>query len=450
MKDSRQPPGYRDDDAASTSSAVPLQDQAYADDVPPAYTDAPDPVDPHEHGENGIIVRKSVGGRPPRRFIEEDDVQINAGLDYDMREREEREKLLEGVQWTFSDNQDAKGSTTTYISKTLSSDPAVCQAFIETKAQVHIQPTVRLVGTHTETRRRDKKDETTQITDFDLAVPLNSLFAHEWARTKIVENSQKAYRGGIWKQFDPRVKAHPEAAATTPSLQEWCHRFCASSASAKSFKISRTVTELHRITITNSLTEAIRGTNYRGNIAITYPVCHRATTIVSDQWINRYRHNKYIWWICVILQLWIFTWPVLWLMTKRWEIFSVEWPCRIYQQPDGSWPVAHEFHPHVWWHEGRETNDRRVRIAYITEEEWVEQWRLAVQLAAEGKKRGALNQADRRIAAEVEARSRQGTADRNIAPETGFMVAATGLLTGVQGLMGQSRMAAGWGGDCTY
>lgn len=112
--------------------------------------------------------------------------------------------------------------------------------------------------------------------------------------------------------------------------------------------------------------------------------------------------------------------------------------------------MAHEFHPHVWWHEGRETNDRRVRIAYTTEEEWVEQWRLAVQLAAEGKKRGALNQADRRIAAEVEARSRQGTADRNIAPETGFMVAATGLLTGVQGLMGQSRMAAGWGGDCTY
>ncbi|KAI4225186.1 MAG: hypothetical protein L6R36_004090 [Xanthoria steineri] len=447
MKDSR---GYRDDDAASTSSAVPLQDQAYADDVPPAYTDAPDPVDPHGHGENGITVRKSVGGRPPRRFIEDDDVQPNAGLDYDTRERDEREKLLEGVQWTFRDNQDAKGSTTTYISKTLSSDPAVCQAFIETKAQVSIQPTVRLVGTHTETRRRDKKDETTKITDFDIAVPLNSLFAHEWARTKIVENSQKAYRGGIWKQLDPRVKAHPEAAATTPSLQEWCHRFCASSASAKLFKISRTVTELQRITITNSLTEAIRGTNYRGNIAITYPVCHRATTIVSDHWINRYRHNKYIWWICVILQLWIFTWPVLWLMTKRWEIFSVEWPCRIYQQPDGSWPVAHEFHPHIWWHEGRETNDRRVRVAHITEEEWVEQWRLAVQLAAEGKKRGALNQADRRIAAEVEARSRQGTADRNIAPETGFMVAATGLLTGVQGLMGQSRMAAGWGGDCTY
>ncbi|KAI4279988.1 MAG: hypothetical protein L6R38_004814 [Xanthoria sp. 2 TBL-2021] len=231
IKESRQPPGYRDDDAASTSSAVPLQDQAYADDVPPAYTDDPDLVDGHGHGGIGITVWKSVGGRLPRRFIEDHDIQTDSGLDY---ATQEREKLLQGVQWTFSDNQDAKGSTTTYISKTLSSDPAVCQAFIETKAQVPIQPAVRLVGTHTETRRRDKKDETTHVTDFDIAVPLDSLLARAWARTKIVENSQKAYRGGIWKQLDHRVKAHPEAAATTPSLQEWCHRFCASSASAKS------------------------------------------------------------------------------------------------------------------------------------------------------------------------------------------------------------------------
>lgn len=196
--------------------------------------------------------------------------------------------------------------------------------------------------------------------------------------------------------------------------------------------------------------EALRGTNYRGNIAITYPMCHRATALVSDHWINRYRHNMYIWWTCVILQLWIFTWPVLWLMSKRWEVFSVEWPCRIYVQPDGSWPVAYEFLPQALWHEGRETDNPSIRIAHMTEEEWVEQWRLAVQLAAESKKRGALSDANRRIAQEVEARSRQGPAGRSAVPDNGFMAAATGLLSGVQGFMGPSRMEAGWGGDCTY
>ncbi|KAL8658600.1 MAG: hypothetical protein Q9226_000890 [Calogaya cf. arnoldii] len=83
----------------------------------------------------------------------------------------------------------------------------------------------------------------------------------------------------------------------------------------------------------------------------------------------------------------------------------------------------------------------------MTEEEWVEEWRLAVQLASESKKRGALNAADRRIAQEVEARSRQGQASRSAGRDAGFMAAAAGLLSGVQGFMGQSRMAAGWGGD---
>ncbi|KAL8786788.1 MAG: hypothetical protein Q9213_002609 [Squamulea squamosa] len=443
VAESRQLSGYRDDGTVSTSSAVLLQDQAYADEAPPAYTDDPDPdpdpVDTHGHGS---IHRKSVGGRVPRRFIEDHEAQNDPGLEQARRMQQERERLLKGVQWTLSTNQDAKGSTTTYISETLSSDPAACQAFIETSAQESIQPVVRLIGTHSETRRRDKKDETTHVTDFDISVPLGGLLVREWARTKIVENSQKAYRGGIRKQLDPRVNAHSEAAATAPSLQEWCHRFCASSASAKSFTISRTVTELQRHIITKSMTEALRGTDYRGNIATTYPICNRATIIVSDHWINRYRHNKFIWWICVILQLWIFTWPLIWFMTKRWEVFTVEWPCRIYMQPDGSWPMAHEFYPHAWSHEGQQTNDSSIRVAHQTEEQWVGLWRLAVQQAAESKRCGTLSDADRRIAEEVEARSRQRPAGRTV--DGGVLAAATGLLSGV--MMGSQR-TSGWGGD---
>ena len=232
LKESRQPSADRDDNAASTSSAISLQDQDFANEVPPAYTDDPEPVKSHNHGDHDTETqRKSVGGRAPRRFIEDG----NPEDEHDpFRKHRQRQGLLDGVRWKISENEDAKGSTTTYISETLSSDPAVCQAFIETRIHVPIQPFVRLVGTHTETRRRDKKDETTRVTDFDVSVSLEALLAKDWTRTRIVENSQKAYRGGIRKQLDPRVKAHPEAAATTPSLQEWCHRFCASSASAKS------------------------------------------------------------------------------------------------------------------------------------------------------------------------------------------------------------------------
>ena len=211
------------------------------------------------------------------------------------------------------------------------------------------------------------------------------------------------------------------------------------------------MTELQREILTKGMNEAVRGTNYRGDIAITYPERNRATIVMSDHWINRYRHNKLIWWICVILQLWIFTWPLLIFMTKRWEVLTVEWPCRIYVEPDGSWPMAQEFYPGGRTYEGHETSNPLERVAYMTEQDWARQWRLAVQLAAESKKRGTLSDGDWRIAQEVEERFRQRAAGRSAAgQDNGILAAATGLLSGVQGFMAQSQRASGWGGNCTY
>ncbi|KAL8861552.1 MAG: hypothetical protein Q9178_002076 [Gyalolechia marmorata] len=169
---------------------------------------------------------------------------------------------------------------------------------------------------------------------------------------------------------------------------------------------------------------------------------------MSDHWINRYRHNKLIWWICVILQLWIITWPLLIFMTKRWEVLTVEWPRRIYMEPDGSWPMAHELSPGGMTYEGQETGNPSERVAYMTEQDWVRQWRQAVQLAAESKKRGTLSVGDWRIAQEVEERFRQRAAGRSAAgQDSGILAAATGLLSGVQGFVAQSQRASGWGGN---
>ncbi|KAL9602783.1 MAG: hypothetical protein Q9219_001626 [cf. Caloplaca sp. 3 TL-2023] len=409
---------YHDDDAASTSSAVPLQNHAFADeDIPPAYTDNPETVEsqPFIEGTESSSLDRLPGGE-----------SINSAQVH----------------------EDSKGSVSTYISKVLSSNPKTCQRFIERDALRVPQPMVRMLGTHMETRQRDKKEEKHRVTDFDIKAPLCGLLEQAWARTKIVANAQKTYRGGIVKQVDPRLKAHAEAAETAPSLKEWCHRFCASSASAKSFTVSRTVTGLEYHTLTQQMTEVLRSTNYRGHVSITYPIYSRATVIMSDHWLNRYRHNQFIWWTCVILQLWIFTWPLLWFMTKRWEVFSVEWPCRIYQQADGSWPSTHETVLDIA-HEGQPTTDSKVRIAHMNEVEWVQKWKLAVQLAAESKKQGILTDADRRVAQAVEGRTRQqragGTA---VVQNNGVLAAATGLLSGVQDLMMHSQTLRGWGGDC--
>ncbi|KAL8946192.1 MAG: hypothetical protein Q9222_007383 [Ikaeria aurantiellina] len=249
---------YRDDDVASTSSAVLLQEQRISqEDAPPAYTD-----DPNEAQDHGFA--ESAEGREAHQAPE------SVSKDF-----------------TIKTCEDAKGSTTTYISRSLTSDPAACQSFIEGQILIPPRPMVRMIGSHIETRIRDKKEEKTRVTDFDIRVAFGRLLAHEWARSKIVDNAQKTYRGGIFKQVDPRAKAHSEAASMAPSLKEWCHRFCASSAGAKSFTVSRKVTDFEYYTVTNRLTEALRGTNYRGHINITYPVYDRSTIITSDHWMNR-------------------------------------------------------------------------------------------------------------------------------------------------------------------
>lgn len=204
-KDLQPPAPYRDDDTASSSSAVPLQDQTYAiEEAPPAYTDDP------------------VRAKGPRRVDDDEEPLLTKPLGFGSVYLEP--KVVE----------DPKGSIITYTSKAASTDPGTCQFLVEHEVRRSPGPMVRMIGSHVETRQRDKKEEKQRVTDFDITAPLGNLLAVPWARSKVAENAQKTYRGGIIKRVDPRLNANSEDAYTAPSLKEWCHRFCASSASAKS------------------------------------------------------------------------------------------------------------------------------------------------------------------------------------------------------------------------
>lgn len=71
--------------------------------------------------------------------------------------------------------------------------------------------------------------------------------------------------------------------------------------------------------LVDKITEYIRGTNYRGQITITFPLSYRTVTVISNHPFNRLRNNKFFYWFCIIFQLWIITWPILFFMTKRWS-----------------------------------------------------------------------------------------------------------------------------------
>ena len=206
-KDLRNPPlgAYHDephrDDTASTSSAVPLLDQIPLDEsLPPAYSDDTIQDD----------------GRRRRNTVEQSPYWLQSA--YQKR-------------W----HKDAKGSKSTVLSSKLASDPKALREYMILQSRIAPEPMVRMTGTHTETRRNDKKTEKVKVVDFDLTISLSGLLKSYYRKSTIVENEKKTYRGGRTRTVAPGFKADVEATHPVPQLEEWYHRFCASDASVKTY-----------------------------------------------------------------------------------------------------------------------------------------------------------------------------------------------------------------------
>ena len=422
-----------------------------ADDGPPPYSD--------------ISTSTEL---PDRRYIEQSDF---------------RDDVLNHQKYgilSTTTHRDGKGSKTTVISQSLASDPKLLRDFISSQTKLMPNPLVRMVGTHTETRRRRKSEESTIVTDFDISISASDLLAPAWRRTKVVENGMHAYRGGRWKTIAPGYKSDLESTHTAPRLEEWYHRFCASAASLKtyghalsglnglrdlsemlismpySFSLSYRIVNRDDRFLTDALHGVLRSTNYRGSISVTFPLEHRAITVMSDHPLNRYRTNSCIWWVCVILPLWIVTWPILWLMTKNWEVVSVDWPCRIYQRPDGGWPNSDEDIPSLI-HEGislAAPNTRGtdgIRVAVMSEAAWVESWRAAIVRAAESRTQGTLTASDRDATSAIEQRNAERDWEARQKFRTAHLgsvaEAALGFIRGASHTWRNTRMSRGWGAN---
>ena len=214
---SKPPPGvYRDepdrDDAASTSSAVSLRDHVEMEDEDlPPYTDNPD-VEIGNPGEASELVE--------------------SGAD----------------TWTHNDH---KGSTFTQLSHTRTTDPVALLRYIIREAAHPPRPYIRIVGHHTETRcTANNKNEKTKVIDFDINIDITETIVQACGvrfevnlapvrssihgRVRVIENGEKGYRGGRTKSTASRFKADVEATQVAPSLEEWCHLFCASNSKLKS------------------------------------------------------------------------------------------------------------------------------------------------------------------------------------------------------------------------
>lgn len=269
--------------------------------------------------------------------------------------------------------------------RTVTLDPALSQSardlfsVIVQQARLPPRPHLQINGSHTDSSRGKKdKNQSNRVVDFDFRLDLVETLLTGWELpSKIVSREEpdsqtwhsvwvaedhdgiKTYRGSriktrTWraaKQATGYSAIHQTAQSDDPesnplyseqggsgggepealiqddyhALREWCDRFCNDPSPVKSFTLVRKVENFEHAALINCLTSHIRDTNYRGDITMRMEFANCSLTIYSPHWVNKLRNNKFVFWLCIVLQLWLVTWPIIWILEKRYEVVHSRW-----------------------------------------------------------------------------------------------------------------------------
>ncbi|GES65257.1 hypothetical protein ATEIFO6365_0010018300 [Aspergillus terreus] len=307
---------------------------------------------------------------------------------------------------------DTRTSHVATLSPSLSEDASALHSLITRQAQVPPRLCLTVRGAHTETRSRPnrKENDTETIIDFEFQIDLTPYFVappdqqDQWHELRVVSDDDgiKTYRGGRCRSRSPRHGADKRSHFSAidqdeetalvgndrsgPGLMGWCERFC-EERGVKSFTYTRRVVGLDVSILRSILTSHIRSLNYQGNIRISANLTNKSIVVYSPHWINRLRNHGFLYYFCILAQLWILTWPVIWWLERRYTVVESDWfvsrptgAGRTYAGGRDEAAVAHDLAPVVTQAAWERRTDGRV----LTDSEI----RLLRQLEREGRQRG--------------------------------------------------------------
>ncbi|PLN75644.1 hypothetical protein BDW42DRAFT_33761 [Aspergillus taichungensis] len=410
-----------------------------ADDLPPAYSPPTVPTQTQSHNDDDLL-RPTVchdtilGGRPYHSL-----------------------------------SSATRATSTVTLWPEYSQDASVLADFIKEHTSQPPRPHLSIHGEHSDSG--GSKNNNSKVADFDFKIDLTrSVIPHEdsadWTYTSCVSDSdgQKAYRGGRWRSrssgpsapsgrialptddtelpADTDLEAGnndiPSETTSEAEIKMWSARFCNDPAAVKSFTITRTLSNFDYDVLRRELTGHLRSLNYEGTIRIDPALLGSRVTVYSPHWINKLRNNAFVFWACIILQLWILTWPVIWLLEKRYEVVRAQWL----------------FSRTRFEHTGERINEHSVRVIRHTtyaagkdEMGVAEMWAPVVRQAAWEKKLDGCTLVEDEILAlkarDVERRTRAQTGGNEWVERT---QAVMGVARGLMGVPGGSITTGGRGG----
>ncbi|KAK2740519.1 hypothetical protein FQN55_008862 [Onygenales sp. PD_40] len=363
----RPPPAqrpYEDEPPLSSSAASAHSLQPYNDlepeDSPPAYTDTDADADADTETANDVPALHSAPAAAAAAtslhpFLFPDSAELST-----VNDRVVDYYAVPSGRPVASKRKKTTGIIT--LDPTLSTDAKALHSLITSHARRPPVPMIYVRGTHTVTHRAESskgESRTTRdtVVDFDFRIncagsvlPESSLWFGEgesWVKVDVVRDGdgERAWRGGRLRsrgRGKTRVRVTGEAEGEGegdveegwplnpeqgPGLEEWCRRFCEDKAGVRSFTFTRTLSPVtwNHSKITSGLTSLIRSLNYRGHISITTHTHNASLKVYTPHPLNRLRTNPFIWWTCVLLQLWLLTWPLLVLLERRYQPIHATW-----------------------------------------------------------------------------------------------------------------------------
>ncbi|CAI4214796.1 unnamed protein product [Parascedosporium putredinis] len=318
----------------------------------------------------------------------------------------------------------------TYLDSRLDGDAEYLQRWMEHLAEFPPRPFIHIRGEHRETERQKDKNETKTVVDFDVKLELTAFLYRDvktrsaWRTVRTVDNAENVRRGtslrkrakgcrrGCRARRNRREAPGPihlgddeEVGDQKPTLMEWCHRYCASHAPLKTFRLKRTVQGLDERWLRGRIDSLIRDTGYRGRV-------------------NELRLTRWVRWVFYLTLLFLLSWPYLFFSTKRFEVFVADWYFSRPLSPGGE--------DESETGAGSGSGSGRASGGGHRPEGLMNIWARAIQKAVMSRRQGELDQRD------------LGWEEMNTAFDRDGDQGVVGTVVGAMGLV---QRQFGWGGD---
>lgn len=283
--------------------------------------------------------------------------------------------------------------------------------------------TARLKGTHSETVHQKDKKETTTVIDFEILLDMTHLLvpnSNTPSDLKIqglqyIPSSTKAHRGHRMKSV---VSEDPEAGVET-AIQA----YTSSPFPVRSFTLQRQILYHDQAALRNLLSSLVASTNYRGHLDVGFPVTLNRVTVYSPCWQNKLRDKTWLRWIFYLTFLWIFSWPYLWFVTRRWEVLTTQFPYSC------------------------DPACGNRKFVTKSEKAFFEEWRSSLRRAVLGKMQGWVDEEYKLATEEAMRQAAPNALQRNPSTGNAWADGALGLLHHAVEARRDVAMAGGWGAD---